>query len=71
MRKNNDLKTLINKIFVKMMITSLIILFLGIIGLIIFSINGTFVISPAIYMLMIIIGLGLGTTAIAIKIKRK
>ena len=71
MRKNNDLKTLINKIFVKMMIASLIVLFLGIIGLIIFSINGTFVISPAMYILMIIIGLGLGATAIAMKIKRK
>ena len=71
MRKNNNLKTLINEIFVKMMITSLIVLFLGIIGLIIFSINGTFVISPAIYMLMIIMGLGLGATAIMMKITRK
>ena len=71
MRKNNDLKTLINKIFVKMMITSLIILFLGIIGLIIFSINGTFVIPPATYILMIIMGIGLGAIAIAMKTMRK
>lgn len=71
MRKNNNLKTLINEIFVKMMITSLIVLFLGIIGLIIFSINGTFIISPAIYVLMMIMGLGLGATAIMMKITRK
>ena len=71
MRKNNDLKALINKIFVKMMIASLIILFLGIIGLIIFLINGTLVISPAAYILMIMMGLGLGTIAITMKITRK
>ena len=70
-KKDNNSKFLINEIFMKMMIISLIILFLGIIGLIVFLINDTFIISPAIYILMIIIGVGLGATAITMKLTRK
>lgn len=70
-KKDNSSKFLINKIFMKMMITSLIILFLGVIGLVIFSINGIFVISPAIYVLMIAMGLGWGAIAIIMKLTRK
>ena len=70
-KKDNNSKFLINEIFMKMMIISLIILFLGIIGLIVFSINGTFIISPAICILMIIMGLGWGATAITMKLTRK
>ena len=70
-KKDNSSKFLINKIFIKMIITSLIVLFLGIIGLIVFLINDTFIISPAIYILMIIMGLGWGATAITMKLTRK
>ena len=70
-KKDNSSKFLINKIFIKMIITSLIVLFLGIIGLIVFLINDTFIISPAIYILMIVMGLGWGATAITMKLTRK
>ena len=70
-KKDNNSKFLINEIFMKMMITSLIVLFLGVIGLVIFSINDVFIFSPAIYVLMIIMGLGWGATAITMKLTRK
>lgn len=70
-KKDNSSKFLINKIFIKMIITSLIVLFLGIIGLIVFLINDIFIISPAIYILMIVMGLGWGATAITMKLTRK
>ena len=70
-KKDNSSKFLINKIFIKMIITSLIVLFLGIIGLIVFLINDTFIISPAIYILMIVMGLSWGATAITMKLTRK
>ena len=70
-KKDNNSKFLINEIFMKMIITSLIVFFLGVIGLVIFSINDVFIFSPAICILMIIIGLGWGTTAVTIKLTRK
>ena len=70
-KKDNNSKFLINEIFMKMIITSLIVFFLGVIGLVIFSINDVFIFSPAIYVLMIIMGLGWGATAITMKLTRK
>lgn len=54
----------INKIHIEFLMSAFIAIIISLIGLIIFSINGFYLIHPYIYILGIIMGIGWGATAI-------
>lgn len=68
--KINRIRSL-NQVHIEFLLVSFITIILSLVGIIVFSVSGFYIIHPSIYMLLFIMGIGWGATAIASVIKNR